>query len=99
MKTGKSIDFLKPRLLNIILTLVVLCLPILREQYNNGEYVTYYRPIVVVIDYFRNFQQPHLLLVMALFILIVYFIVSLAIVGITKYILPIIKKLRVEKME
>jgi hypothetical protein len=82
-------------LINISLTLVVLCLPVLREQYNNGEYVTYYRPIVVMIDYFRNFRQPHLLLVMAVFIFVIYFVVSLAIAGITKFILPIIKKLRV----
>jgi len=95
MKTTGKIHFLKPGLLNILLTLFVLCLPILREQYNNGEYVTYYRPIMVMIDYFQNFQQPHLLLVMAVFILLVYFVVSLAIVGITKYILPVIKKMRV----
>ena len=85
MNKGKKFNFLKPRLINLILTLVVLCLPILREQYNNGEYVTYYRPIVVMIDYFQRPQQPHLLLIMAIFILVVYFVVSLAIVGILKF--------------
>jgi hypothetical protein len=91
MKIDKYFDFLKPRFLNLILTLVVLCLPILREQYNNGEYVTYYRPIVVMIDYFRNFQQPHLLLVMAVFIFIDYFVVSLAIFGVSEFIFPLLK--------
>lgn len=77
MKRGKSSNFLKPRLFNVLLTIFVLCLPILREKYNNGQHVTYYRPIVVIIDYFQHFQQPHLLLVMAIFILIIYFFASL----------------------
>lgn len=97
MKIRKSLDFLKPRLINILLTLFVLCLPILREQYNYGEYVTYYRPIVVMIDYFQRPQQPHLLLIMALFILVVYVVASLVIFGISKFILPIVKKLRIIK--
>ena len=88
----KRIAFLKPRLFNLLLTLLVLCLPILREQYNNGQYVTYYRPITVIIDYFQHFQQPHLLLVMAIFILIVYFVMSLVALGGSKLLQQIIKK-------
>lgn len=92
MKLNKKFYFLKPQLLNILLTFLVLCLPILREQYNNGQYVTYYRPITVIIDYFKHFQQPHLLLVMAIFILIVYFVVSLVVLGGLKLLQLIIKK-------
>ncbi len=98
MKVEKRIDFLKPRLLNVLLTFLVLCLPILREQYNNGEYVTYYRPIVVMIDYFKKPQQPRLLLVMAIFISAVYFVVSLVLVSVSKFIFPMIKKLRPGKI-
>jgi len=92
MEREKSIYFLKPQLLNVLLTIVVLCLPILREQYNNGQYVTYYRPMTVIIDYFQHFQQPHLLLVMAMFILIVYFVMSLVVLGGSKLLQQIIKK-------
>ncbi len=77
MKIKISLDFLRPRLVNVLLTLLVLCLPILREQYNNGQYITYHRPITVIIDYFQHFQQPHLILILAMFILIIYFISSL----------------------
>ena len=92
MKSKNSLFFLKPRLLNVFLTLVVLFLPILREQYNNGQYVTYYRPITVIIDYFQHFQQPHLLLVMTMFILFIYFAVSLAVFGVSKLINSLFKK-------
>ena len=92
MKRNNSFFFLKPQLLNVLLTVIVLFLPILREQYNNGQYVTYYRPITVIISYFQHFQQPHLLLVMAMFILFIYFIVSLAIFGVSKLINPLFKK-------
>lgn len=94
MKRDRSLNFLKPQLLNVLLTVLVLCLPMLREQYNNGEYVTYYRPIVVMIDYFQKPQQPHLLLVMAIFILAVYLVVSLVIVSVSKFIFPLFKSRR-----
>ena len=81
MKLGKSFNFLNPRLWNVLLTFTFLCLPILREQYNNGQYVAYHKPISVIINYFQHFQQPHLLLVMAIFILIVYFVMSLVALG------------------
>lgn len=93
MKLGKSFNFHKPRLLNLLLTFLILCLPILREQYNNGEYVTYYRPIVVMIDYFQRPQQPHLLLIMAIFVSVVYFVTFLSIACIYRFILPVFKNL------
>jgi len=92
MKRYKSYSFLRPQLLNILLTVIVLFLPILREQYNNGQYVTYHKPISAIIDYFQHFQQPHLLLVMAIFILIVYFVMSLVALGGSKLLQQIIKK-------
>ena len=91
MKRYKNNNFLKPQLRNVLLTILILCLPILREQYNNGQYITYYRPIVVIIDYFQHFQQPHLLLVMTIFILTVYFVASLAIAGVSKFVFPLFK--------
>lgn len=96
MKVHKNLHFLKPRLLNVLLTFLVLCLPLLREQYNYGEYVTWHRPIVVIINYFQEPQQPHLLLVMAIFIFAVYFVVSLAIASVYKFILPMFKNLRLK---
>lgn len=95
MKSGRSFNFLRPRFLNILLTFLILCLPILREQYNNGEYVTYNRPIVVIVNYFQHFQQPQLLLIMAIFILVIYFAVSVAVACIHKFILPVLKKPKV----
>ncbi len=92
MKKNSNLFFLKPRSWNVLLTVVVLFLPILREQYNNGQYVTYYRPITVIIDYFQHFQQPHLLSVMAMFILIIYFVMSLVVLGGSKFLQQIIKK-------
>jgi len=77
MKRKSVFFFLKPRLWNVLLTFTFLCLPILREQYNQGEFVTWYRPIVLIIDYFQRPQQPQLFLVMIIFILIIYFFASL----------------------
>ena len=93
MKLDKSFYFLRPRLLNVFLTILVLCLPFLREQYNQGQYVTWYRPIVVIFN-LQNLQQPKLLLITTLFVFIIYFLVSLALVGLSKFILPILKRYR-----
>ena len=92
MKRDKGLYFLKPQLPNVLLTIVVLCLPILREQYFTGEHVTWYRPITLIVDYFQKPQQPHLLLIMVLFILFIYFVVSLAVFGVSKLINPLFKK-------
>ena len=92
VKRNSVFFFLKPQLLNVIFTVIVLFLPILREQYGNGQYVTYHKPITVIIDFFQHFQQPYLLLVMAIFILVVYFIMSLVVLGGAKLLKLIIKK-------
>jgi len=91
MGIRNRLGFLKPGFLNLLLTVFVLFLPILREQYYTGEYVTYHRPINVIINYFQNFQQPHLLLIMVIFLFVIYFVVSFVIFGISKFILPLFK--------
>ena len=96
MKRNKNHSFLKPRLLNVLLTILVLCLPILRDRYYTGEYVTWYRPITLIIDYFQKPQQPHLLLIMALFILFIYFVASLAVFIVSKLISLLFKKSKKE---
>ncbi|PIV37493.1 hypothetical protein COS31_04850 [Candidatus Roizmanbacteria bacterium CG02_land_8_20_14_3_00_36_15] len=92
MKRDKSLNFLKPQLLNVLLTIVILCLPILREQYNNGQYITYYRPIIVMIDNLRELKQPEILLIMFIFLLLVYFVASLVVFAVSKFVLPLLKK-------
>jgi len=81
-----NLHFLKPRLGNILLTVVILCLPLLREQYNNGQYVAWHRPIELMIQYLQNpYNQSYfqLFMAMSLFALIVYVLASAAIIGIT----------------
>ena len=94
MKLDKSFYFLRPRLLNVFLTILILCLPFLREQYNQGQYVTWHRPIVLIFNNLQNLRQPELLLIMVLFVFIIYFLVSLALVGLSKFIAPILKRSR-----
>ena len=79
MKKGEKTNFLQPRLANILLSFFVLCLPLLREQYNNGEYVTWYRPIVLIASYFQKPGDMKILFLIISFLLIVYFVVSLII--------------------
>jgi len=96
MKISKSFTFIKPRFLNILLTVIILCLPILREQYitsSGNILVAWHKPIVVMIDYFKAPQQPHLLLIMIIFILVIYFLASLLILGMSK-IIPILRYLK-----
>jgi len=93
MRLDKSFYFLRPRLLNIFLTILVLCLPLLREQYNQGQYVAWYRPIVVMADYLKEPKQPEILLIMFLFLLLVYFVASLAVFVVSKFALPLLKNL------
>ena len=81
-----NLHFLKPRLGNILLTVVILCLPLLREQYNNGQYVAWHRPIELMIQYLQNpynHSYLQLFMVIVLFALIVYVLASATIVGIT----------------
>jgi len=96
MKTGKSFNFLKPRLLNIFLTLLVLCLPLLREEYNHGEYVTWHRPIGLIINSLQEPQNPsyrQLFFAAVVFYLVVYIVVSFVIKVILNYLIPTVKKL------
>jgi len=86
VKVKSFFRFFKPRLVNILLTLFVLCLPLLREQYNNGQYVTWHRPIVVFADYLRGPRNYQPLIMMFVLTLVIYLAVSviLAIFRITK---------------
>ncbi len=74
-----KLDFLRPRLINILLTFIVLCLPLFREQYNSGQYVTWHRPIELIIQYLQN---PHnqsyfpIFMGMILLSLVVYILIS-----------------------
>lgn len=71
--------FLKPRILYVLITVVILCLPLFREQYNGGQYVTWYKPIDLLIGSLRETNTIGLFFLMIAFSLIVYFIVSLVI--------------------
>ena len=76
----------KFRILNIFLTVFILCLPILREQYNNGQYVTWYRPLILFISYLQRPAQIQPFFVMMGLVLVVYFIVSVVVAVISKLI-------------
>lgn len=69
-------DFLKPRFVNTLSTLFVLCLPLLREQYHNGQYVTWYRPVDIFVDYLHAPGNLQPLFLMLLFSILIYVIVS-----------------------
>ena len=92
MKRDKGFYFLKPQLPNVLLTIVILCLSILREKYYTGEYVTWYRPITVIVDYLKEPKQPEILLIMFLFLLLVYFVSSLVVFAVSKFTLHLLKK-------
>lgn len=73
-----SLSFLKPRLPNVLITLVVLLLPILREhaQLPTGGYVVVrYRPLFVFVDYLQtnktnNYYPFFLMVVLSLVVYI-----------------------------
>ena len=75
----KKIDFLKPRILNLLFTFVILFLPLFREEYNNGQHVAWYKPIDLLINSLRETNTVGLFFLMLVFSLIIYFIVSLVI--------------------
>lgn len=82
-----SLDFLKPRLVNVLLTIVVLCLPFLREQYKGGEYVTWHRPVELMIQCLQNPQNKsyfQLFIGLILFSLVVYVLTSALIAWVEK---------------
>ncbi|OGC56559.1 hypothetical protein A2425_00240 [candidate division WWE3 bacterium RIFOXYC1_FULL_42_17] len=74
-----NFSFLKPKLLNVLITVIILCLPLFREQYNGGQYVTWYKPIDLLIGSLREINTIGLFFLMLAFSLIIYFIVSLVI--------------------
>ena len=74
-----NFSFLKPRILNVLITVIILCLPLFREQYNEGQYVTWYKPIEVLFSSLRETDTIGLFFLMLVFSLIIYFIVSLVI--------------------
>jgi len=54
-------------------------MPILREQYNNGQYVTWYRPAELFVSYLKEPKGFEPLLLMLVLSLIVYIIVCVAV--------------------
>ena len=83
MKVAKF-SFLKPRILNLLFTFVILFLPLFREEYNGGQYVAWYKPIEVLFSSLRETNTIGLFFLMLGFSLIVYFIVSLVIFKISQ---------------
>lgn len=74
-----NLKFLKPRFINLLLTLLVLCLPLLREQYRGGQYVTWHRPIELIIQYLQNPQNESYFQIFAgtiVFSFVVYILIS-----------------------
>jgi hypothetical protein len=84
MKPGNSISFLRPRLLNVFLTFLVLCIPLLREQYNNGQFVSWYRPIDIIISSLTQRESAQLFLPMLFLTVIVYLFISILILVVSK---------------
>lgn len=77
MKT--NLNFLRPRLINILLAFVILYLPFLREQYKGGEYITWHRPFDLLIQYLQNLQNKSyfpLFIAVIVFSLAVYLLIS-----------------------
>jgi len=83
MRTG-YLRFLRPRLLNVLLTIFVLCIPLLREQYNDGQFVTWYRPIDIIVSSFTQRGNFQLFLPMLLLTIIVYIFISILILVASK---------------
>ncbi|MBF8249898.1 MAG: hypothetical protein HW400_499 [Candidatus Levybacteria bacterium] len=81
----KKFGFLKPRILNLLLTFVILFLPLFREQYNGGQYATWYKPIDLLIGSLRETKTLGLFFATLVFSLIIYFFVSLAIFKINQW--------------
>jgi len=85
-----SLDFLKPRLLNTILAIVVFSLPFLRERVmlpEGGYEVAHYRPIFLLASYLQM-QDWYPFLLMVGFLLIIYLAVSI----VTAVVIVLIKR-------
>ena len=85
------LGFLKPRLSNILITIVIFSLPFLRERAvlpEGGYEVAYYRPIFLLVSYLQM-QEWQSFFLMFGFSLVIYLIVSLVIAVVT----PLWKKI------
>lgn len=77
-----NFTFLKPRLLNTLLTIIVFSLPIMSERATlpDGTFaeVVYYRPIYLLTLYLQM-QEWQAALLMTGFLLVIYLVVSILI--------------------
>lgn len=94
MKIRISLDFLKPRRINTLLTLIILSLPIIWEKTplptGVGNAVAAYRPIFLLATYLQtNDYYPFFQMVG--FSLAIYFVVSVVVV-IASRLLRLLKK-------
>lgn len=81
-----SFKFLKPRLANVLLTLIVLSLPILRERAwlpTGGYVVAAYRPILMLVSYLQIKAYYQFFLTVS-FSLVVYAVVSVVVTVVSK---------------
>jgi len=83
MKLG-HFRFLKPQLLNVLLTIFVLWIPLLREQYNNGQLIAWYRPIDLIISSLTQRGYFQLFFPFLFFAFIVYLFISVLILAVSK---------------
>jgi len=80
----KKFGFLKPRIPNLLLTFAILFLPLFKEQYNNGQFVTWYRPIDIIISSLTQRENSQLFLPMLFSTIIVYIFISILILVVSK---------------
>ena len=81
MKMKISLDFLKTRLLNTLLALVIFSLPFFRERVRlleGGYEVAYHRPIFLLSIYLQM-QDWYPFFLMIGFLLVIYFAASLVV--------------------
>ncbi|MGK5091546.1 hypothetical protein WDW89_05950, partial [Deltaproteobacteria bacterium TL4] len=73
-----TLDFLKPRSVNTIITLVIVSLPLLREHAvlpSGGYEIARYRPIFLLVDYLQMKEWYPFLLILG-FCTFIYIVVS-----------------------
>jgi len=90
-----NLNFLKPRFLNILLTLIVFSLPLIRERarFPEGGYeVVHYRPIFLLASYLQM-QDWYPFFLMVGLLLFIYFVTSLIVAILT----PVWKKINKSK--
>jgi len=95
MKIKINLNFLRPRLLNIVLALAAFSLPLIRERarFPEGGYeVVHYRPIFLLASYLQM-QDWYPFFLMVGLLLFIYFVVSLTVAILT----PVWKKINKSK--